>query len=283
MASMNRLTILVSSCDDFSDCWGPYCHGLEKYWPDCPYDVFIVTNDKDVADCRAKALRVGDDKGWSANTMEALRRISSPYVFYTHEDFWISKPVDTHVIEDYLDIMERDKADYVRLYPAPPPDNDFPDDWRLGTLSVGASYRTALQVALWRKTVLEELIVPGEDPWQFELQGTPRSRKYGERFLCVKPFFDQNNERYHYGVEYVCTAINKGRWSKAAKKYALKEGLAIDFSNRRHEGLWHDFTRSGRLGQFCGRAVYIMTHASRNPKKAVRKIRLRLRDLHLFS
>jgi hypothetical protein len=283
MASMNKLAILISSCDDFADCWDPYFHGLRKYWPECPYHVFIVTNYKDVHDPRAQALKVGEDKGWSVNTMEALRRISTPYIFYTHEDFWISKPVDTQVIEDYLDIMERDKADYVRLYPAPPPDSDFPDDWRLGTLSGSALYRTSLQVALWRKSVLEELIVAGENPWQFEIQGTPRSRKYGDRFLSVKPFLDQNNERYHYGVEYVCTAINKGRWSKAAKEYALREGLEIDFSNRRHEGLWHDFTRSGRMGQFCGRMVYILTHGARNPKKVVREIRFRLKNLYLFS
>jgi len=275
---MEKLAILISSCDDFSDCWDPYFHGFRKYWRDCPYDVFIVTNYKDLSDGSIRAIKVGKDRGWSQNTLEALRQIETPYVFYTHEDFWIKKPVETGVIEDYIALMERGKADYVRLFPAPPPDADFPDDWRLGILADEAPYRTSLQVALWRKTVFQELIVPGENPWQFELRGTIRSRKYGDKFLCVKPFYDQNGERYHYGVDYVCTAINKGRWSKAAKEYAVTEGLKIDFSNRRHEGLWHDFTRSGRLGQFCGRIAYVVTRGAREPRKVLREIRFRLKN-----
>lgn len=270
---MKSLTILISSFDNFSDCWKPYLHGLKKYWPDCTYDIFIITNYKDVEDGRAKAIKVGDDKGWSRNMLEALKHIDTPYIFCTQEDFWIQKPVNTSVIEDYIAIMEQDKADYIRLFPAPPPNYDFPDDRRLGIIADDAPYRTSLQVALWRKTILQELIIPNENPWHFELRGTVRSRKYSERFLCVKRFFDENDQPYHYGVDYVCTAINKGRWSKAAKEYARSEGLQIDFTNRPNEDWWHDFTRSSRFGVFCGRFVYLLDRSARNPEKILKEIK----------
>lgn len=277
---MNKLTIFISSCDAFSDCWEPYCHGLRKYWPDRPYEVLIVSNFKDFDNGIARAIKVGEDKGWSENTTRALREVKTPYIFYTHEDFWIKKAVDTRVIEEYVSLMESGKADYIRLFPAPPPDRDFPDDQRLGILLDEAPYRTSLQVALWRKSVMEALIVAGENPWHFELRGPARSRKYGSRFLCVKRFYDQEKQPYHYGVDYVCTAINKGRWSKAAKEYAQAEGLVVDFSNRPSENWWDDFTRSGRIGAFCGKAVHYSFQTVTNPNKAVKAIQMRLKKVY---
>lgn len=277
---MKKLTVLVSSCDDFSDCWEPYCHGLKKYWHDCPYDVFIITNYKDFTDGCAKSLKVGEDKGWGHNTIKALRQINTPYVLYTHEDFWIKRAVDTKIIEDYIAIMEQDKADYIRLFPCPPPDTDFPDDWRVGIIDQNSSYRSSLQVALWRKSVFENLIVPDENPWQFEIYGTIRSRKYDKRFLCVKKFVGEKSQPFHYGVDYVCTAINKGLWSKAAKSYAREEGIRIDFSNRPNENWWHDFIRSGRLGQFCGNIGNFVVQVAQNPQKVWRKIQIGLQSFY---
>jgi len=72
---MKAVSFLISSCDSFSDCWKPYYHGLHKYWPDCPYNVLIVTNFKDSGDPSVKAIKVGEDKWWSHNTLQALNQI----------------------------------------------------------------------------------------------------------------------------------------------------------------------------------------------------------------
>lgn len=250
--------MLISSCDKFSDCWDPYFHGLKKYWPDCPYDVYIITNYKEIQNDCVKAIKIGADRDWSANTLQGLQYITTPYIIYTHEDFWIKKRVDTKVIEDYVGLMDLDQVDYIGLYPGSEPYIPFPLDERLCVIADDASYRTSLQVALWRKNVLEALIVEGENPWQFEIQGTERSRRYGNRFLSVKRFFDGENEPYHYGVDYVCTAINKGRWSKEAKQYAQLEGLTIDFTLRPHEKWWHRTTVYGRIEHAINRAQRIL-------------------------
>lgn len=254
-------SVLISSCDNFFDCWDPYLHGLRKHWPDCPYDVHIVTNYLDVKDDSARAIKVGEDKGWSNNTLLALKHVKTPYILYTHEDFWIKTRVDTRVIEDYIGLMEAGKADYIGLYPGSEPYLPFALDERLGLISDCAPYRTSLQVALWRKEVLEDLIVEGENPWQFEILGTERSRRYGNRFLSVKRFFDGNNEPYHYGINYVCTAINKGRWSKEAMRYAQSEGLSIDFTLRPHEKWWHRTTAYGRLEHAVNRTKRILNRS----------------------
>jgi len=269
---MKHVSFLISSCDGFSDCWRPYYHGLHKYWPDCPYDVFIVTNIKDSGDSSVQAIKVGEDKGWSRNTLQALSEITTPYVIYTHEDFWISKRVQTNAIEEYVALMDKDNADYIRLYPCPEPDYEFGYDKRLGVLADHAAYRTSLQVAIWRKRVFKELIVEAENPWQFEVNGTDRSKKYGSRFLSVKRFWDSDRKPFHYGIDYVCTAINKGKWSKEAKHYALQEGLSIDFSKRPNETWWNDFERSGPLGASVVRICKMTGRAVRDPSKLINRL-----------
>ncbi len=261
---MNRVTFLVSSFDDFADCWPPFLHGLRRYWPACPYPVAFITNYLDVPATEARAIKVGVDRGWSANTLLALERIDSPYILYTHEDFWISRTVDTAAIEAYVSLLDSGSVDYIRLYPCPPPNTPFPSDSRLGSLAPGAAYRTSLQMALWRRSVLTSLIREGETPWQFEVLGTERSRSFGERFLSVRPHWTPQGERYHHGIDYVCTAVNKGRWSRAARRYARQEGLQIDFSKRPRETWLDDLGRENRL-------VGLGLYAARNPRTAFRK------------
>lgn len=217
---MDRITLLVSSFDSYSMCWEPFCHGLRKYWPEHPRKLFFITNFKEPD--YGEAIKVGKDKGWSGNLLLALDKISTPFVLYAQEDYWINQPVDSKQIQDYIALLEEDKADYIRLCPVPGPDQEFSLDARLGIISPQAEYRTSLQMALWRKEILQELLLPHESAWQFEKNSGLRSKKYGERFLCVT--------KRKFGINYIFTAIVNGEWSPLAYEYSNQEGIQIDFS-----------------------------------------------------
>ncbi len=216
---MNNPSILVSSFDRYSACWVPFCHGLQKYWPDHFTPLYFITNQKDPP-C-GQAIQVGQDRGWAGNLRYALEQIESPYILYAQEDYWLTAPVNSAAISEYAAWLAADRADYIRLYPAPPPALPFPGDDRLGILDVHAEYRTSLQMALWRKSVLQALLVPGETPWQFEVHGSQRSQVYGERFLSVT--------KKSLGTSYIFTAIVDGAWSPKAFDYAKQEKLHIEF------------------------------------------------------
>jgi len=264
------VTILISSCDAYADCWPPFWHGVNKYWPDCPYPLAVISNYKDSSIPQLRAIKVGQDRDWTTNMLCALEQVDTPFLLLTMEDLWISRQVDTAAIQSYVALLEQNQADYIRLYPAPPADGVALLEGRLGTLTAQSPYRTSLQMALWRKSVLVELLRPGENPWQFELLGTPRSRVYGERFLSVRDLRDETGNLQNHYIEYVCTAINKGKWSQEAKDYAQQEELAIDFSTRPHEGWWEPFTRRHWLGQKLGVLVYALN----NPKRVLEKLGL---------
>jgi hypothetical protein len=267
------VSVVVSSCDGFSDCWGPMFYGINKYWEDCPYPVYLITNSKDFQAERCNTLRVGEDRGWSANLLSVLERIDTPYVLYLQEDYWITRPVDTAAIASYVALMDGRGINYLRLMASPPPDSEYPHDRRLGALAPDSEYRNNLQAALWRKSVLRELIDPAESPWEFEIKGNERSRKYGDSFLCVKK---RGRDPHRHGIYYTYTAVWKGRWACVAKRYARREGLDIDFSGRPSETWLDEFRRNGRWADTCANWMYRAGLLAHDPALAVKKIRFRL-------
>ncbi|MCU0485276.1 MAG: hypothetical protein MUC85_04110 [Anaerolineales bacterium] len=227
----NNISILVSSFDRYAACWAPFCHGLQKYWPEHFQPLYFITNEKDPP-C-GQAIKVGQDRGWAGNLLYALEQIDSPYILYAQEDYWLTAPVNSTAISEYTALFDSGVADYIRLYPAPPPALPFPSDERLGILETHAEYRTSLQMALWRKSVLQALLVPGETPWQFEVQGSLRSQVYGERFLSVT--------KKTFGINYLFTAIVDGEWSKAAYTYAQNENITVNFLDLPHKPFLRKF------------------------------------------
>ena len=39
----SELAIVVMSCDRYADMWEPFIRCFEQYWPDCPYEKYLVT------------------------------------------------------------------------------------------------------------------------------------------------------------------------------------------------------------------------------------------------
>lgn len=260
--------VLVSSFDGFSDAWGPFTYALRKYWPDCPYPVFMVSNFQRPADSALHNVAVGEDRGWSANLHTALERIDADVILYLQEDYWLTERVVTDRIEQYRALFEKNRLDYLRLVALPPPDLLFTSDERIGLISPDAAYRTAVQASMWRRSVLQELLRDGESAWQFELRSPARAAgRTG--FASVR---SHRGDPFHFGIRYVCTAINRGKWSRKAGRYARKEGFALDMSRRDIE-TWRDDFRRTSLALWLRHARLAITSPAVAWQKVDRKLR----------
>jgi len=271
-ATQTCVTVLISSFDGYSDAWPGVCHGFEKYWPDCPYPVYLLTNKGSIQSPGIQMMPVEGGSDWSTRLKNAVRNCTSPFIMYFQEDYWITHPVDSAKMQVYAGYMEQHGWNYLRLVPNPQPDEVFPPDPRLGFLADGAPYRTSVQVSFWRREVLEELIVPGESVWQFEIAGTERSRKYGKTFLSTYCYGD---DEYFHGIRYLCTAINAGKWYRPAHDYAEREGLKIDFSRRPTESLWEHYRRTTKWGRALGVGLHRLKLAATDPVEAAQRSRRR--------
>jgi hypothetical protein len=194
---------------------------LQKYWPEHFKPIYFITNEKSPP--YGEAIKINPDRGWADNLRLALESIPQEYILYAQEDYWLDKHVETEMISDYVNRLRSSEVDYIRLYPAPPPDKRFLFDERLGVIDTDAEYRTSLQMALWRKSTLLALLKSGETPWDFEIHGSQRSRVYANRFLCV--------QKRRFGISYLFTAIVDCEWSPMAFEYARNEGIQIQFDS----------------------------------------------------
>lgn len=174
--SMNRVAIVVPSCDKYYDLWIPFFNFLRMYWSDCPYKVFLISNHLDAEIPDVKIIKVGDDISWSDNLRKALNLINEDYVMLFIEDLFLFKPVDTKIILNLIEWAASVEANYLRLNPYPAPDIKI--NGLVGIISRGAIYRTSTVLSVWKKDVLKDLLEPGENAWQFEVNGSERSNKY---------------------------------------------------------------------------------------------------------
>lgn len=216
----NDCTVLVSSFDGFADCWDNFAYGIDKYWADCPWPIVLMTGEKTPEYPRISVLPLGSDRGWASNMIAALKQIESPYVLYLQEDYWLVRAIDSALMKSYLEQMRAENWHYLRLTPWPPADQAIPGNNLLGRCLEHNPNRLCLQAALWEKKFLLSLLFEGENGWDFERMGRPRSEHLHDGILSVN---DEKN-----GILYCAgTAVRKGRWTQGAITFARKEGLKL--------------------------------------------------------
>jgi hypothetical protein len=243
---LNSTSIVVSSCDKFQDVWDPFFTLFFRYWPDCPFPIFLIANQQAFPNERVKTILVGEDRGWATSLRLALDKVPTPYVLYLQEDYFLAGKADTATILDLVAYLSHRRAGCLRLYPSPGPDLPCADNDYLGMISQTAPYRVSLQGALWDKAVLRSLLVEGESGWDMEIKGTERSRSLDVAFFSVKRD-PVTNQVTNLALPYFCTAIVRGRWVRKAVELCRREGLSIDDRRRPIETARQLFWRQSRL------------------------------------
>ena len=219
------IEILIISFDGYADIWDISISSFLKYWPDCPYQINLLTNHKTYPDARIRSLCIGEDLDWSTNLSIGLEKLSSEYIITIFEDLILTQPVDTKLIQHFVSTCSENQYEYLRLRPSPPPDgNEFPS---YGSIHKGAPYRVSLCTSIVRRSTLQHLLVKGESAWDFEKYGSLRSQHY-------KHFYST----YQQIIPYI-NSIEKGKWNPSMMD-RLKE-VGIDYQQR---GLFQNEKRS---------------------------------------
>lgn len=227
-------SVLVSSCDAYSDLWEPFFTLFFRYWPNCPFEVYLISNYKSYSDKRVKVIRVGKDKGWALNMKAALSRVNNPYFILLHEEFFLNQLVDTKSVIDLLDFIQKEGADCIRLNPAPGPDKPYQNLFFIGELSSQIPYRFSLQSAIWDKKSFNNILGNEVKIWNVESEGTHRANKMSVTLLSVK------NPVVYYDPR---SAVVRGKFQYKIVQFCKKEGINLNLKNRSidYEIAWRDF------------------------------------------
>lgn len=213
-----KTVVLVLTCKKFEPVWDPFFILFRKYWPDCPYELIMGTDEGSYSG--VKTISLGTDFGWSNNCIQIIKQINADKIILFFEDFLPYAMFNSQRINYLVKHSYDFNISCLRLQPCPGPSAPWPYCKSLGILQADDTYRFSLQTALWKKSTLLGLLKYNENPWEAEIFGTKRAKKSLEHFVSVK--------RGESPTPYLITAVVKGVWQDFATNLLIKEDIPFN-------------------------------------------------------
>ncbi|HMJ07125.1 MAG TPA: hypothetical protein VK474_12770 [Chthoniobacterales bacterium] len=213
------VSIVVSSCDAFFDCWRPFAFFFRKFWGDCPFPIYLVVNQLDIRSEFFRPLRVGRDEGWATSMQLALAQLDTPYILYLQEDYFLTRPVDeVQLARDFAYAMEEGAASFC-FYDLALLEPEFArTNERFGVVPTESKGRTRLQATLWKRDVFASLLRPGENAWNMEARGSERTRD-----LLILSYATN----VAAPISYLMSGIVRGLWTPEARALCRANDVSI--------------------------------------------------------
>lgn len=232
---MESCSILVNSCDKFKSAWNPFFTLLRKYWPKCPYKIYLNTEslsykENDVITLNSKC------SDWTGRLKDSLTKIDTDFIIFVLEDFFLMGYVDNDKICDIIEMMRKD-ASIAVVYPKKISGFDARDEihpeWIRMDFNRDNKYLINCQFAIWNKKALQELLKPGLSPWDLErIFKVPDNCGY--RFYCspLGNIFSIEGDvfPYYFAIQ-KGYGIAKSKWLWNNKKYFKKENISVDYNS----------------------------------------------------
>lgn len=223
------VTFVVISCDRYSDLWDPFFGCLERYWPDCPFPVALVTNEKPYDREGVEVIHIGPDRDYASNLIAAVHAVRTPWLILWVEDAIFTDRIDTERLLAILSEAAAAGAGYLKLTADAPLSFDDANGERIGEIPRGVRYRSAVGTALYRKETLLHLLVPGWSAWQIDK--SDRSNDLQEPFMALTV------REARRPLLPIINAVIKGEWYWPAPPFLAKEGFGAVLPGRRRQPL----------------------------------------------
>lgn len=227
------MKLAVVSCWKYRDCWNPCLVLLDTFWPDHPNPVALLTDE--IGDFRFTSKRqplifCAPTKyrwPWCKVVEHYARTVTEP-ILLLQEDFLLTKPVDTAVVEHAAKLLEQTSAGMIRLYPSPGGTQDIGDPL-FAEVPRGTPYRISCHASLWNPDYLAHVAqgaawTTGE-AGDFENLGSPFSDGLAQPVLAYKRELD-------WPMDYLASAIRRGQWEPDAIKLCAEHKIDLDRSMR---------------------------------------------------
>ncbi len=214
----DQFAVLVVSCDKYSDLWRPFFKLFWRFWPDCPFNVYLLSNKISCDIPQAQNLLVGDDLSWSDSLRKGVSQLKEEYIFLFLEDLFLYDFVRTNKVLNVFNWILESNANYVGMNPYQKPDKPYNEF--VGIVSKGSIYRTSTVLSVWKKGILLDLLKVGESAWDFEVYGSFRSDTYDGFYSTWEDCFP------------VLNCVIKNKWNRNAARKIRSLGINIDLTKR---------------------------------------------------
>ena len=227
----DRITILVCTCDSYSDLWYPFFKLLSIYWPDNNCKIILNTETKSFAygDLDIQSFSLGSCE-YGERMIKHIDKIQTPYTLLMLDDFFLRREVDVAKLQHIIDYMDReddvvcfscDKNEYV--------DNNC-QVLNFSKIKKYAPFKLNMQAAIWKTGALKNYWAPKDNPWIWEvfvnfLTFDSKDIFYSSQRLEDAPLY--------YGFNPDGMGVFRGKWViDDVKPLFDKHSIALDYTKR---------------------------------------------------
>ena len=219
-------TIVVMSCDAYSDLWHGFFSLKEANWPDCQYDTYLVTNNKKCTEPHVKTVLCGDETNWTGRLKKCILALEQQYVILLLEDYYISATVSNETVRDVIDFISSNNVGYYKLetrgtvFPKVYQNTDYRRE-----ITPDIRYGISLVTSIWDRDFLLETLGDDDYPaWEFEIRRNQLNDiTHNTDRLCLC------DTRNILNIEHM---VQRGKYIRSAIRNMDSRGIHIDTGKR---------------------------------------------------
>lgn len=171
-----KLAIVGIFWDGYYDLWEDFLDLKERFWPDCPYNMYIVNEEKVLnyeKKYNVRVLSAGKDALYSRKVQYAIENIMADYYLLLLEDFFFSRPLQRNVLESNLSMMDKYSLEYLKMplkeFIATAKGTPFHNIDNIISIRNENEYTLTCQPSIWKRDFLKKCIGDGNyNAWVFE-------------------------------------------------------------------------------------------------------------------
>jgi hypothetical protein len=196
---------------------------ISKFWPDCPYPIFVGLNSNHFVAQNVTTL-VARPTEWRHECLEHIGQISATHLIVLLDDFLFQKPVEQDRLAGVLDHALKSNIPYLRLVPLGKSvlarlfnSAAGRSDLGIHPITEARPFYSGLQISLWDKAHFRSLLEKRGSIWDFE-----HHRMSGVTHYAI-------NGRAPISYSHL---VHKGRWLPYARTLLRRAGLSTDLGAR---------------------------------------------------
>ena len=190
--SLDDVSVIIQTCDKYEFLWkGMYLSWRNNWCWDLNWPIYFCNEEADPKfnDARIQQIKSplsNTASGFSDRLIDILNKVKTKYVLYIQDDMWPILPVDKNILINSLYTLKHFDWNCIKLHEKIwynyklEKTNHFIGGHRLLKYVHDSEYLLTHNAGLWNREYLLSNILPNEDPWTNEFNGTDRIIKRNE-------------------------------------------------------------------------------------------------------
>jgi hypothetical protein len=209
------MKLLLYTHTDCKDIWRIFFNQIDKYLPHVE-KIILVNKDNNDIPAEYQKIFYDDNLNYTKRIAQCLDKLQNEIVLFIHEDMILFENVDFNKINDFIELIKNNKADFIKLIKV-----DIGNDkteYYPNLIKTPQELMFSVQPTICESNKLKNIFSLFDcNIWDFEKKVYAACLHF-KYFNCFMASTNKDKKRglFHYDSNifpYIATAIVKGKWN----------------------------------------------------------------------